>query len=405
MQQIPNEDQNIYRLLDFVGSLNQKEIDQFRGKLEESEVKIYDVCVGLLSKQKDQLKDSFRHVLDALHGKSSNAEDAYELACDDYFCEWKIRSSPPEGIIKKVKEASQDSAVFSSIMGKMPKQSEEVKEDLSVHFGAVKECEEVFDDYMHRIFLTTNEGNHDKVLDDLKKEALIGNTVVDEHGGSAFIAVSGFCGLNLASVRGEDSENADEKIDALIVLDRSSRVEAFWKEMKEIIVSSETRHEVIAKLEKLVETDLFKGVKLPSHIKYDPLTGLREEILKGTSWLSTTRRFNKIKEIFVNNRFIFKRVDVTDRESMQSLKEAIQNAQLKVDALYVSNIAEYLKPDEAIPFKEGMRLIAQNNTLVVDTAPRPTKDAPLKQRVVREFKIRKDTSFCTSPFCIVPVKA
>lgn len=399
-------DANIYRILDSIGSSKESEIQKFRSLLSDEELKVYDTCVSLLksetpSASDTKLKRAFRHMLDAIHGRTCTQALKDDALGDDFFDERRVETKKLEAMVNSVKKISKDAIVYSaSISEKLNAQVKATEEDLAAQFSDVRESEGV-DDYMHRIFLTTNEGLHEEVLIELQREPVIGNTFLDSHGGNTFIAVSGFCGLNIASVRGDESENP-AKIDTIIILDRSLRVQNFWEKMKEIITSSNTRHEVIDKLEELIFSELFKVKGMPSHIKYDPLTDLRGEILAGNSWLSTTRRFNVIKQIFANKRFIFKRIDVTDLKSMQSLKEALLKNNRKVDTLYISNIPEYLKADQFESFKQGISELVEDKIFVVDTVPRKSVDEKLCQRVLKLTREKVDEAIIPPCICLLP---
>lgn len=380
MQYISNIDCNIYRILDLVGCCKESEIKKYRESLTGEEKKIYDCCVKILQAENPKSR-SYRLLCDAIHSKTTGQEIEGEI-CNDFFCSSQVQESKLQKIIGQVREVATSPSSLATLLQKI-EEKPVAKSDLATQFAGVKETEP-FNDFMHRIFLTTNEEDHLKVLEELKKEPIHGNTLMEmeSQGGQAIIGVSGFAALNMVAIRGEEASGDTGKIDTLIIIDRSAKVQAFWKAMHDIITSSQTRHEVLDKLDKLVHSEMFEVKDLPGHIKYEPLDGLYKEVTKDLSWLSSTRRFKKIKDIFDSGRFIFKCIDITDEKAMQSLHEALEKSKCVVDTLYVSNISEYLEPNEFEAYKNGLMKVVNDKTLLVDTAPRDNKNKPLKQRII-----------------------
>jgi hypothetical protein len=387
MQNMSSIDSNIYKILDLVGSCKENEIKKYRDNLTEEEKKIYDCCVKTLQAENPRSR-SYKLLLDAIHSKTTGQEIEGEI-CGDFFCSHQVQESKLQKMIGQVRDAAASPACFSTLLQKI--EEKPVKSDLAAQFADVKETEP-FNDFMHRIFLTTNEEDHPKILEELKKEPIHGNTFMEmeSQGGQAIIGVSGFAALNMVAIRGEEASGNTGKIDTLIIIDRSAKVGAFWKAMQEIITSSQTRHEVLEKLDKLVHSEMFAVKDLPSNIKYEPLDDLHKEVTKDLSWLSSTRRFKKVKDIFDSGRFIFKCIDITDEQAMQSLQEALEKSKCVVDTLYVSNISEYLEPSEFEAYKNGLMKVIDDKTLLVDTAPRDHKDKPLKQRVIKNSMANLD---------------
>lgn len=237
------------------------------------------------------------------------------------------------------------------------------------------------DDWSHRVFLTTNEDGQERTLSILEKTPLHGDTM---------IGVSGFFILNAAAIRGRTSSG---RIENIILFDRSVRVEHFWERMQAIITGSEHRGEVFEKVAALLDNEkhwyynrtepLSKGEEDPRYAHQTYIQELRAEMEMGQSWLSSDEKFARIKAIFVQGRFIFKRADLTDVEAFRSIGLALKAEGLQVDTVYLSNTFEYLKSGKLeADFGESVEQLVAVNTLLVQTQwPRIRLSDPLEQVV------------------------
>jgi hypothetical protein len=356
------------------------ELNKVRENLTEEEKKVYDICIDTLKEKAEERFTSCKPLYSAIHEQAAQEETKTCGACGSLFIEKDTLYTKdiPELLSKiksKVSSTVETVGCFDSIAKKV-----EAKPlifiDLGAQFADVIESKG-YDDYMHRIFLTTNEVRHGELLQRVAKIPIRGDTFIEAHqgAGKTIIAVSGFCGLNIASARGEEVENEID-LNTIIMIDRSTKVEAFWEAMKKIITSSKTRQEVIVKLYKLLEHDMFRIDDYSTDkqviewgLKYIPRKDLEREISRGLSWLSHVKRFKKIKYIFDNGRFIFKRVDLADQASMKSFRKCIKKSQCSLDTVYVSNIAEYLEPEQFQAYKEEvLKLLKGHKALLIDSS-------------------------------------
>lgn len=233
-----------------------------------------------------------------------------------------------------------------------------------------------------RVFLTTNESLQTKTLGILKRQPVNGNTL---------IGVSGFFTLNIASVRGIESETSLFDIDTIIIVDRAPCVEYFWSMAKDIILSSHTAAETARKIELVIifNADRFFAKSSPhpprDHAVLD-IEALRGEIASSTSWLSTDAKFAKIKRIFKNDRFIFKRMDLLEPKTFHDMATVLKAQGCVVDTLYISNVSEYVdrSPGLLDALASSVDHIAGPETLIVHTRPRPCiRCFVLEQRVMK----------------------
>lgn len=387
MPNIPSNysDTDVYKVLNLILSSKDYEIDKLKDSFSENEKKVYQVCLDVLQAKKDDKK-----LAAVIHYKVSG-QGVNEMGETSKVFFGSIAGSSEgdlKDLVSLIKVKAEDSlGSIKSIVEKITDKSQVV--DLAAQFKKVLVSPPGVKDFMHRIFLTTNEEIPKEVWNQLKKEPLHGNTVVQGDAGKTFIGVSGFYSLNVAAIRGDEAEQAGEKLETIIILDRSENVENFWKEMTNIITSSQTRYEVLEKLETLYEESQLFEVPDSSEMKkrnitYSPMNDLLADVKAGTSWLSDAKKFKRIKEIFDNKNFIFKRIDLTDMNAMQSLQTALKENKRNVDTLYVSNISEYLQSGtEFEAYKEGIKKLAGKETLLIDTIPRKSKNEKLKQRIIR----------------------
>ncbi|MBI5274112.1 MAG: hypothetical protein HY860_03545 [Chlamydiales bacterium] len=224
------------------------------------------------------------------------------------------------------------------------------------------------DDFGHRLFLVTNEKGQEKTLSILAKKPITGNVA---------IGVSGFFTLNAVAVRGRESKENTADIDTIIMIDRSIRVEHFWQHMQGIMRSSRSKEEVVIKIIALINDNARLYFRNDHSIPPDVaarsmISNFINEIRDSKSWLSNDISFHKVKKIFDNGGFIFKRMDLLDFESFAKVADSIADNELSIDFAYISNVAEYV--DHSSKFKYFLRSVShitQPETLVIQTRPRP----------------------------------
>jgi hypothetical protein len=254
--------------------------------------------------------------------------------------------------------------------------------------NSIQPCEGV-DDIAHRVFLTAHEGKQEKTLNTLAKQPLVGNTM---------IGVSGFFILNAAAVRGSVCPTATGELENIILIDRSVRVEHFWNKMQGIMADSTDRYSVIHKVVTLLanETDRYfqgpgnTGNTSPSKFFVGCTMNLMEEIKSGVSWLSSDMKFDKIKKIFDNGRFIFKRADLCYPDTFKKIGQILKKEGATVDTVYLSNTSEYMliesqgTPQMKSGYITALEQLIASKTLVVHTEPRGCIEChPLEQCIQR----------------------
>jgi len=235
-----------------------------------------------------------------------------------------------------------------------------------------------WDDGYHRLFLTTNEINQADSLFTLAKHKVTGNTI---------IGVSGFFTLNAASALGTYCSKPGSEIENIILIDRSLRVEHFWKQMQVIITSSSKKEEVISKVTDLLKkeqtryypegstslcltTGIYTKISTEGSVA-EYLKELDDEVLCAHSWLSSDDKFARIKRIFDNKHFIFKRMDLFESEPIEAMGKILKERNITVDTIYLSNVYEYAKsPEVKQQFKKAVQYLILPETLVIRTQSR-----------------------------------
>lgn len=249
-------------------------------------------------------------------------------------------------------------------------------------FNDIPATQALFTPFEH-LRLTTNESGHREILKELASKLVLGDTLV---------AVSTFCGLNMAAIRGADLADAEHRIKYLVFLDISLKVEKFWRQIEGIVSECQTRQEAIGAIKSSIRADykyyyLSNEDNLNRHIKR-----LEGEIDSNISWLSTDERYNFIREIFAQKRFIFKRIDLYDSSATEAIASALKTHGMKIDTFYLSNMSEMAREEHKTAelrqaFNKFLPLM-NNASLIVDTLPRKEglrSYSPLIQRIIQKI--------------------
>ncbi len=260
------------------------------------------------------------------------------------------------------------------------------------------------------IFVQTNEGKSDETLEKAAKYPVLA--------GKVLLFTSGFFGLDLASARGKKSES-DNRIEHLVCVDKSEKVECFWSKVSEIIIES-SRIEAIEKIASFLQANTkvispkdnycFGGKNLSSLERTKSMmSGLRKNIEKGSSWLSSDESFDHIKSIFKARKFVFIRADLCEKEATGTIARALKEQDLFLDCIYMSNVSEFAEKYYGLEkFRSAMaefKLASREDTFFVDTAPRVGggkihNHERLEQRMRRGFfKTKVEYAFESSPPC------
>jgi len=228
-------------------------------------------------------------------------------------------------------------------------------------------------DYNQALFLVTNESNQQHLLGFLSQNTIVGDTA---------IGVSGLFTLNAVAVRGIHAPSKN-RIKRILLLDCSSRVERFWNFMKQTLCENIPREEAIAKIQSHVWT--LRGDYWPNRtdeMAWTMITRLAVEIQYGVSFLSNDEKYHKIRQIFADNGFVFKRIDLFSPLSCTAISSALRTGVHTVDMVYLSNVSECVfGQDEKIAgFSHSVRELVDDNTLVIHSKSSKTGIHPAVYR-------------------------
>lgn len=263
-------------------------------------------------------------------------------------------------------------------------------------FSTIGECEGISDN-AHRVFLVTNEYGQSSTLDKLKRHPTNGDTM---------IGVSGFFTLNAASIRATTSEKPSKGIKYLVLVDRSKRVNDFWISMQNIIADSSDRIKALNEIKSLLmmKRDIYYTRSSPSQSSSFSSASyyihqLEEEVRSGKSWLSTNEQYGKIKRIFDAGHFTFKRLNLCNKDAMDEIATIMEENQMSLDSLYLSNTREYAEDDGLLEvYQKSLDRLATKKAFVIDTKPRGCFSCvPLTQRVFRRNRSNLSVCFPTRP--------
>ncbi len=247
---------------------------------------------------------------------------------------------------------------------------------LATMYRSLPECSYSYDDYMHRVFLTTNEKGYAKVLQQLEHIKIKGNTI---------IGVSGLYTLNIAAKRLMMDYN--NKIRNIIIIDRSDKTKFFWENISSIIKESPNKDIAMERI-----LDNFWVNKRIYYTDDDQqsekqasswIISVLYEIQEDTSFLSTEESFNAIKKIFDQDGFQFLRLDFSEEETFQKFAQTYKQSKLETDTIYLSNVLEYLNFSEQDKALASLVNLVSYRSLIVDTKPREKEKQKLFQRMRR----------------------
>ena len=165
-------------------------------------------------------------------------------------------------------------------------------------------------------WLFSNENNQDKTLQELEQRPAHGNIFIGT--GCAF-------SLDAFSVRGQANASNREVVDHLIIMDISPQVQTFWATIGKIVKESESRIEALEKLK----------IAFPNH----PVSNCA----LGRGWLATDAQFERVKRVFIDNKFAFILSDITNAETLKQIGARLQRSRCTVDTIYESNIASFAR--------------------------------------------------------------
>jgi hypothetical protein len=219
---------------------------------------------------------------------------------------------------------------------------------------------EVYKDY--QVFIFTNEEGENKTIAKLKTIARLGN---------AFIGTSGFCSLNLASVR---------EISYIVMIDPSSRTKLFWERIGSLIITFSKREESLEKIQEHIRENLLDYQDTIRDIEF-----LCEELEQETSWLSDDVRFERIYKIFKNKQFVFLQADITDFAVCKQVKKIFKEFRIQVDTAYLSNIHDCLFPQRYESYGKSLKYLLSDHSIIVDTNPREFKFSKYFEFLFKEY--------------------
>lgn len=247
-----------------------------------------------------------------------------------------------------------------------------------------------------KLYLVTNEGKAGDTLKIAKNSPVQEATVV--------LFASAMFGLNYAAARGANTK-IDRRIEHLICVDNSHAIKLFWECLTPIITKSNNRKECIKKIIAMVNKNVDQFYPMDVQVLGQCskpqwvarcletwLDNLDDDINDGTSWLSTDQGFLAIQKIFKNNNFAHISGNLFSSDLTQNIVSTLDAMKLKLDSIYLSNIAEVARVNDTIDdYRSAIKVfktVSTPSTLFIDTCPRANdfgSKERLKQRVRQNF--------------------
>lgn len=124
---------------------------------------------------------------------------------------------------------------------------------------------------------------------------------------------------------------------------------------------------------------------------------LKREIVDQTSWLSSDTKFQHIQSIFKAKHFAFVKADLFNPETTTAIAKKLQERNLTLDSIYLSNTKEYAEVEGLLPkYREAMKplqSVSRKETYLFDTKDRDI-DGSLVQRMRSGFhRCRMEEAF------------
>ena len=173
------------------------------------------------------------------------------------------------------------------------------------------------------IYAFTNEPGQEAVLAWLKEQRSYGDT---------FIGTSGFYSMSAFSLRGPD-------VKYLVLIDIDPAVGEFYREIKRIMLDPavNTKEIVLGLLKPYLETVGYSSKSIEYEMPFN--------------WFATDMQFERIKELFCEDRFALIEANMMDDPTLSSIGLALREAGHRIDTIYQSNIASVtisLPTDESV---------------------------------------------------------
>ncbi len=235
------------------------------------------------------------------------------------------------------------------------------------------------------LYPVTNELKQKETLDKAKRYPVTEKVL---------LFTSCFFGLNLAAARGTET-TSDKRIEYLVCVDFSEKVELFWKGISPIISKGINAKEVKEKIQIYIltnKTDLFTPEDQKYAVSFVQL--IEKEVKEKISWLSSKESFHHIQKIFSQGHFKFLRANLYNKKHTTYISNEIKKLGLKCDSIYISNIREYVEHLEQIPifkdlikvFREAIKAfqeVSSKDTYLFDTVPRKISEQKTKLATMR----------------------
>ncbi len=181
--------------------------------------------------------------------------------------------------------------------------------------------------------------------------------------GEGFIGTSAMCNLDLVSEM--------PKIKYIFIIDPSKLVGLFWKNMTLLIAKSTNRKECRRQIQDHLKDHMKSYLPLRHQGDSVKLAAKFSEAMNmECCWLSNRRRYDKIKEIVKNNSPIWLPLNYTDVAACKQIKEVWEKHRLQIGAAYISNIHDFIYPNDFAAYATSLKTLLCKNSIVIDTHDR-----------------------------------
>lgn len=207
------------------------------------------------------------------------------------------------------------------------------------------------------------------------------------------IGVSGWYNLDVIATRRSQRG---------IIFDSNPEVALFFDHTFRTIIDSSDRDTFIEKMEKCIKKydydnlpesneDLKYMVVYCANHKYkenlEPEYELKSHAQNSIGWLANKERYKFIRNLVIQDKIAIITRDITDSKAFKRIQNLLQNNNICVDTIYLSNVPDYIyEKENKHAFLETISYLADEKTLLID-AERNSSRCELTQRVIEYRKL------------------
>lgn len=242
---------------------------------------------------------------------------------------------------------------------------------------------------LHEVYLTTNERVSNDVTDTIKSTPNQPNSI--------HIGFSGLHNFNIIAQR---------KSSRALICDINPENALFFYFVLKILCESKDRFEFAKKITDFLDDheaykfmnegdDSSLSIGFYGNVGDDniygdnPLDQIHRQLQLKDSWLSTDESFEFIKKLAIDDKIAVITENILATNTFKRIREYLDDQQINIDSLYISNIQNYIKDDKTQRLLQTVQSLTSTNTLLInaDVVTTDSFTQTLGQQVIRAGNI------------------